>query len=46
MTGSVCTDINGERTDPNVRMIDALLGLVTGNASQEDKTAEEEPQYR
>src|SRR5436305_10839436 len=46
ITGSVCTDINGERTDPNVRMIDALLGLVTSNTSQEDETAEEEPQHR
>src|SRR5947209_8763738 len=46
ITGSVCTDINGERTDPGVRMIDALLGLVTSNASQEDETAEEEPQHR
>jgi len=35
ITGSVYTDINGERTDPNVRMIDALLGLVTGNSSSE-----------
>jgi len=33
ITGSVYTDINGERIDPNVRMIDALLGLVTGNSS-------------
>jgi hypothetical protein len=32
VTGSIYTDLNGERTDPNVRMIDALLGLVTENA--------------
>ena len=37
MTGSVYTDINGERTDPNVRMIDALLGLVTNNSSKPDE---------
>jgi hypothetical protein len=40
ITGSVCTDINGERSDPNVRMIDALLGLVTGTSSQADEAAE------
>ena len=49
ITGSVCTDINGERTHPNVRMIDALLGLITSNTSQENETAgdvPEEPQHR
>ena len=46
---SVCTDINGKRTHSNVWMIDALLGLITSNASQEDETADdvpEEPQHR
>jgi hypothetical protein len=38
ITGSVYTDINGERTDPNVQMIDALLGLVTDSSSQPDET--------
>src|SRR5947209_3292826 len=38
ITGSVYTDINGERTDPNVRMIDALLGLVTERSSEVDET--------
>jgi hypothetical protein len=28
ITGSVYTDVNGERQDPNVRMINTLLGLV------------------
>src|SRR5579871_5430798 len=31
VTGSVYTDVNGERTDPNLRLIDALLGVVSGN---------------
>jgi hypothetical protein len=34
LTGSVYTDVNGERQDPNVRMIDALLGIVTGSRRQ------------
>jgi hypothetical protein len=29
MTGSVTTDINGERQNPNMRTLDAVLGLVT-----------------
>ena len=32
VTGSVYTDINGERQDPNVRMVDALLGAVAGRS--------------
>jgi hypothetical protein len=42
VTGSVYTDINGERTDPNVRMIDALLGITANDSSggsQETQTA-------
>jgi len=31
VTGSVYTDVNGERSDPNLRLIDALLDVVTGN---------------
>jgi Domain of unknown function (DUF6570) len=31
ITGSVYTDVNGERTDPNLRLMDALLGVVSGN---------------
>ena len=34
ITGSVYTDVNGERQDPNVRVIDALLGVVTSNQRQ------------
>ena len=37
VTGSVYTDVNGERTDPNLRLIDALLGVVTGNSPQVDE---------
>ena len=43
VTGSVYTDINGERTDTNVRMIDALLGIITNDSSegsQETQAAE------
>jgi len=36
ITGSVYTDINGERQDPNVKMIDAWPGVVTGNPHQPD----------
>ena len=38
VTGSVYTDVNGERTDPNLRLIDALLGVVTGNTRWVDET--------
>ena len=34
MTGSVYTDINGERQDPNVRMVDALLGMVADRSGE------------
>jgi len=37
VTGSVYTDVNGERTDPNLRLIDALLGVVTGNTRWTDE---------
>ncbi|KAH6712162.1 hypothetical protein BKA61DRAFT_553481, partial [Leptodontidium sp. MPI-SDFR-AT-0119] len=37
LTGSVYTDVNGERQDPNVRMIDALLGIVTGSRRQAEE---------
>jgi hypothetical protein len=40
VTGSVYTDINGERTDPNLRLIDALLGVVSGNSSRVDETTQ------
>jgi hypothetical protein len=40
VTGSVYTDINGERTDPNVRLIDALLGVVSDNSRQETQVDE------
>jgi hypothetical protein len=33
VTGSACTDINGERMDANVRMRDALLGIVANDSS-------------
>lgn len=29
ITGSVSTDINGERQDPNLRVLDALFGVIT-----------------
>ena len=38
ITGSVYTDVNGERADPNLRLIDALLGVVTGSSSQANGT--------
>lgn len=31
ISGSVCTDVNGERQDPNVRFIDTLRKVMTGN---------------
>ena len=40
ITGSVYTDINGERTDANIRMIDALLGLVSSSSSDGDEATE------
>jgi hypothetical protein len=43
VTGSVYTDVNGERTDPNLRLIDALLGVVTGNTRWADETDEDQP---
>ena len=48
VTGSVYTDINGEGTDPNIRMIDALLGVVAGNAPNADEIipAEDEHHHR
>ena len=38
LTGSVYTDVNGERRDPNVPMIDALLCMVTDRSSPTDET--------
>jgi hypothetical protein len=38
VTGSVYTDVNGERTDPNLRLIDSLLGVVTGNTRWVDES--------
>ena len=37
LTGSVYTDINGERQDPNMQMVDALLGVITGSRQQTDE---------
>jgi hypothetical protein len=37
VTGSVYTDVNGERTDPNIQLIDALLGVITGNTCEMDE---------
>src|SRR5579871_1886302 len=37
VTGSVYTDVNAERTDPNVQLIDALLGVITGNTCEVDE---------
>jgi len=38
LTGSVYTDINAERVDPQVQMIDALLGLISDSPSQQHET--------
>ena len=45
ITGSIYTDINGERTNPDIRIIDALLGVVTETSSPAHGTTEaaEEP---
>ena len=46
LTGSICIDVNGERTNPDIPKIDALLRVVTGNTSQADTTraaAEDNP---
>jgi len=40
MTGSVYTDVNGDRTDPNVRLINTLLEMVTGNSHESNDTTE------
>ena len=40
ITSSVYTDVNGEWTDPNLQLIDALLGVVTGNSPQVDETTQ------
>ena len=40
VTGSVYTDINGERTDTNIRMIDALLELVSSSSSKGNEATE------
>lgn len=37
LTGSIYTDINGERINPNIQMIDALLGVITGNTCNADE---------
>jgi hypothetical protein len=39
ITGSVYTDINGERQDPNARIIDTLLAVVADNRHQTDERA-------
>src|ERR1700735_1805330 len=38
ITGSVYTDVNGERRDPSGPMIDALLGIVTDRSNPTDQT--------
>ena len=38
ITGSVYTDVNGERRDPSGPMIDALLGMVTDRSNPTDQT--------
>jgi hypothetical protein len=38
LSGSVYTDINGERADPNLRTIDNLLGIVTGEGQINEAT--------
>jgi len=46
VTGSLYIDVNGERTNPDIPKIDALLRVVTGNPSQADTTtaaAEDNP---
>ena len=40
VTGSVYTDVNGEWMDPNLQLIDALLGVVTGNTGWVDETGQ------
>src|SRR5271163_2880415 len=52
-TGSVYTDINGERANPDIQMIDALLGVITSNSHQADErvpavddTSDEQHQQR
>ena len=37
VTGSIYTDANGERINPNIQMIDALLGVITGNTCDADE---------
>ena len=41
VTGSIYTDINGERADPNIQMIDALLGVITGITCDANEVGEE-----
>jgi hypothetical protein len=41
MTGSVCTDVNTERQDPNARLINTLFSVVTGNQYPTDETTED-----
>ncbi len=38
LTSSVYTDVNQERVDPNFRLIDALLGVITNRPSRVDET--------
>ena len=38
ITGSVYTDVNGERRDPSGPMIDALLGIVTDRSNPTNQT--------
>jgi hypothetical protein len=40
VTSSVYTDINEERMDPNIRLIDALLGVVSDGSYQEAQVDE------
>ena len=43
VTGSIYTDVNGERVNPNIQMIDALLGVMSGNTCNADEADEESP---
>jgi hypothetical protein len=46
ITGSVYTDINGERQDPNVRMVDTLLGIVAGRSGEMETPTNEDLHVR
>jgi hypothetical protein len=43
VTGSIYTDVNREQADLNIQMVDALLGMITGNTYNTDKADKETP---